>query len=83
MMSPFAAINALVEYLDFVPANKICGFGGDFCFVDGVYGHQYLARENIARALSIKIDEGVFDLDKAKQIAKMILHDNPLAIFEL
>jgi len=83
MISRTAAISALVEYLDVVPANKICGFGGDFCFVDGVYGHQYLARENIARALSIKIDQGAFDVNKAEQIAKMILHDNPLAIFKL
>jgi hypothetical protein len=44
--------SALVEWLDTVPANKISAFGGDYIFVDGVYGHQYLARQNVARALA-------------------------------
>ena len=83
IISPTAAVNALVEYLDSVPANKISGFGGDYCFVDAIYGHQYIARENIARALAIKVEQGVFDLDRAKQVAGMLLYDNPLAIFRL
>ena len=83
IISPTAAVNALVEYLDAVPANKISGFGGDYIFVDGVYGHQVIARENIARALTVKVEQGVFDLDRAKEVARMLLHDNPLAIFHL
>ena len=83
IISPTAAVNALVEYLDSVPANKISGFGGDYLFVDGIYGHQYIARENVARALATKIDQGVFDVDRAKQLAGMLLHDNPVAIFSL
>jgi hypothetical protein len=83
IISPTAAVNALVEFLDAVPANKISGFGGDYAFVDGVYGHQYLAREDIARALAVKVDAGTFDLDRAKQIAQMLLFDNPKAIFNL
>ena len=83
IISPTAAVNAMVEYLDSVPANKISGFGGDFLFVDGVYGHQYMARENIARALTMKIHQGVFDLARAKEVAKMLLFDNPVAIFGL
>ena len=62
---------------------EVSGFGGDFLFVDGVYGHQFMARENIARALSIKIHQGVFDLARAKEVAKMMLYDNPAAIFGL
>jgi hypothetical protein len=83
IISPTAAVHALVEYLDSVPANKISGFGGDYILVDGVYGHQYIARENIARALAIKIDQGAFDMDYARQVARMVLHDNPVAIFGL
>jgi predicted TIM-barrel fold metal-dependent hydrolase len=83
IISPTAATHALVEYLDAVPANKISGFGGDYCFVDGVYGHQVIARENIARALAVKVEQGAFGVDEAKQIARMILHDNPMAIFNL
>lgn len=83
IISPTAAVNALVEYLDSVPANKISGFGGDYALLDGVYGHQYIARQNIARALTIKIEQGAFDMDYARQVARMLLHDNPIAIFNL
>ncbi len=83
IVSPTAAVNALVEYLDSVPANKISGFGGDYALVDGVYGHQYLARENIALALAIKVEQGAFGMEEARRIAGMILHDNPIAIFNL
>ncbi len=83
IISPEAAVNALVEYLDAVPANKINGFGGDYCMIDPVYGHQYIARENIARALATKVDLGVFDTDRAKEIARMLLFDNPNRIFDL
>lgn len=83
IVSPTAAVSALVEYLDAVPANKISAFGGDYCFVDGIYGHQVIARQNVARALAIKVEQDAFDLDRAKQIAKMILHDNPSTLFGL
>lgn len=83
IVSPAAAVNALVEWLDAVPANKISAFGGDYCFVDAVYGHQLLARQNVARALAIKVEQGVFDVDRACRIAQMLLVDNPMAIFRL
>ena len=83
IISPHAATQALIEYIDAVPANKISAFGGDYCFIDGVYGHQYLARENVARALAAKVEQGVCDLDGAKRLGRMLLHDNPIAIFNL
>ncbi len=83
IISPTASVAAMAEYLDSVPANKISGFGGDYCFVDGIYGHQAIARENIARTLAARVDLGVCDLDRAKQLATMLLHDNPVAIFGL
>jgi len=51
--------------------------------VGGVCGHQYIARENIARALAAKVEAGVCDLAGAKRLAVMLLHDNPVAIFNL
>jgi len=83
IISPAAAVTALVEYLDSVPANKISGFGGDYILVDGVYGHQYIARQNIARALAFKVDQSAFGIDDARRIARMLLHDNPVEIFGL
>lgn len=83
IVSPNASVNALLEWFDTVPLNKISAFGGDYCFVDGVYGHLKLAKQNVAKALSIKVNEGVFDIDKANDIAKMLFYDNPKNIFRL
>lgn len=83
IISPTASINALVEWLDAMPYNKISAFGGDYCFIDGVYGHQLMARQNVSRALSIKVDAGDIDVNKAKQIAKALFWDNPMRIFKL
>jgi len=50
-----------------VPVNKISEFGGNYEHVDRVYGHFKLAQQNAARVLSIKIDQELFDIDKAKE----------------
>ena len=83
IISPTASRNALVEWLDAVPANKISAFGGDYCLVDGVYGHQLMARENVSAALAQKVRDGVFDTDEAKRIAKLLFVDNPAKLFNL
>ncbi len=81
IVSPPAAVEMLSEWIETIPENKIMGFGGDYCFVDGVYGHQYLARKNISKALAQKIEDGLMDLPRAKRIAKAYLYDNPKALF--
>ena len=83
IISPEASVSALVEYLDSVPANKISAFGGDYNFIDGVYGHQFLARQNVTRALSTKVADGAFDVDTAKEIAHWLFIDNPIRILQL
>lgn len=83
IISAQASIEALTEYLDAVPFNKISAFGGDYLFVDGVYGHQQLARENVSKTLAEKVHQGVFDLDRAKEIAHHLFYKNPLRIFKL
>ena len=83
IVSPNASIQALIEWVDTVPLNKISAFGGDLLFVDGVYGHQYLARQDVAEALAKKTEEGLFDVETAGRIATMLLHDNPKRIFRL
>ncbi len=83
IISPTACVNALVEWIDSVPVNKISAFGGDYCFVDGVVGHSRMARINISKALSIKVDNNCFDIDRAKEIALMLFVKNPERIFKL
>ena len=83
IISPTASINALIEWIDSVPINKISAFGGDYGFVDGVYGHQYLARINVSKALTKKVEDGVFDIEKAKEISRMLFYENPFRILKL
>ena len=83
IISPVACVNALVEWLDAVPANKISAFGGDYGFIDAIYGHQSMARVNVSKALAIKVRDGVFGVDRAKQIAEMLFVSNPISIFKL
>jgi predicted TIM-barrel fold metal-dependent hydrolase len=83
IVSPNASVLALEEWIDTVPLTKISAFGGDFLLVDGVYGHQHLARADVARALAAKVEEGVFDEDKAHEVARMFLYENPKRLFRL
>jgi len=66
-----------------VPANKISAFGGYYLFVDGVFGHSLMAYRNVSRALSIKVEDGTFDIDTAKETAEMLFIKNPERIFKL
>ncbi len=77
------ARRCLVEWLDAVPANKISAFGGDYLFVDAVYGHQKIARQNVAASLAQKLSDADFDMDRAKQIAHWVFIDNPTNLFNL
>jgi len=81
IISDSRARSALSEWLDEVPANKIMGFGGDYAFIDGVYGHMMIARENISLVLASKVDEGAFSLEDAKKYALWLLRDNPMRLF--
>ncbi|HUU69694.1 MAG TPA: hypothetical protein VM186_09225 [Planctomycetota bacterium] len=80
---PAAARRALSDMLDVLPANKIHGFGGDYIFVEGTYGHAVIARREIARVLCEKIEEGRFTEDYALDVGRMLLRDNAIENFDL
>jgi hypothetical protein len=83
VINPAAARRALSDMLDAVPASKIHGFGGDYIFVEGSYGHAVMARREIARVLAEKVEEGRFSENYALQVGRMLLHDNAMANFGL
>jgi predicted TIM-barrel fold metal-dependent hydrolase len=81
IISPSRARSALDEWLDEVPVNKIMGFGGDYLCVEGSYGHSVMARENVAKVLARKVDDGIYDINEAKKYTTWILRDNPKNLF--
>jgi len=83
IISPAKSRTALSEWLDEFPVNKILGFGGDYLTVEGAYGHSVIARDNVARVLSEKVDQGDYSIDQAKKYASWILRDNPKRLFNL
>jgi uncharacterized protein len=83
IISPSASRAALSDFLDAVPSTKVSAFGGDYAFVDGVCGHLALAREDVARVLAEKVEDGVFDRERALQVGRALFFDNPRRIFRL
>ncbi len=83
IISPVMSRRALDEWLDLVPATKIIGFGGDYHVVEKVYGHLQMARENIARVLASRIEEGTMNEAEALKIARGLMYKNPKRLYKL
>lgn len=83
IVNPAAGRRALSDMLDAVPANKIHGFGGDYIFVEGTYGHAVMARREITRVLCEKVEEGRFSEAYALEVGQRLLRDNALENFDL
>jgi predicted TIM-barrel fold metal-dependent hydrolase len=81
LLSPSIARRVIYEWLDLLPSNKIMGFGGDYLFVEGSYGHSVIARQNIVSVLQKKIEEKSLKFEEAKKLAKKLLRDNALDLF--
>jgi hypothetical protein len=81
IISPSTARRVLYEWLDTLPVNKILGFGGDYTFIEGSYGHSVIARRNVTRVLQRKIDEGIVTLDETIKISKRLLRENAIELF--
>lgn len=78
------AMAGLDEAIDVIPMNKLLAFGGDYGLpVEKVYGHLVMARENIARVLARRIEEGHITESKALDLARKWFWDNPVELYRL
>ena len=83
-ISPYMTEQMLNEWIDLVPLNKIIGFGGDNCdSPDNTYGVLAMTRENIARALAVRISRGQLSESRGVEICEDWLHHNPARIYGL
>lgn len=81
VLSAHVCCEALHEYLDMVPANKILAFGGDYLYPELSYAHAKIARRNVARVLATKTEEGFCSEDEALELGRVLLHDSASALF--
>jgi hypothetical protein len=59
------------EWLDFVPINKIIGFGGDLIILPQlIVGKLDVAKQVLCKAFARRIEEGRIDMNDAKSIFK-------------
>jgi hypothetical protein len=83
IISRKAAKDFLEEAIEAVPLNKIFGFGGDFEYVEGTYGHIKIAKQNISMVLAKLIEEERIDKKTALKIARILLYENPSDFYKV
>ncbi len=83
IISPSYSERYLHEWLETIPSNKIMAFGGDYHNVENTFGHSLMARAIVSKVLIEKVRIGYFSEDEAKNIAKKILYDNAVELFNL
>ena len=82
-MNPQAMENALSEWLDAIPFNKIFAFGADTTLPWCNVGYAEQARLGIASVLERKIASGVFSEATARDVATAIMLTNGERFFDL
>ena len=83
IVTPTAIRYYFHQLIEAVPSNKVFGFGGDYAIIEGAYGVLMITKENIAKVLYQKIEEGYISKNEAIAYAKKILYDNPKEFFEV
>jgi len=81
IVSPAVSRRTLDEFLEMIPMNKISGFGGDYRYPELSYGHLQIARRNVAQVLAAKTQAGFCKEEEAAEIGRLLMHDNPAALF--
>src|SRR5262249_1197947 len=79
--SPETSRRALGEFLEFVPVNKILGFGGDYKHPELSYAHARMARRTVAEVLASKVESGLCNEEEAFEIGKLLLYENAANLF--
>lgn len=65
------------ERLDMLPTNKQIGFFSDAYCLEWAYAKSMIARKELARVMSQKIEDGQYTIETAKGIAAEILYETP------
>jgi hypothetical protein len=83
IISPSFAERVLNEAIEAVPADKVLGFGGDYQFPEGAYGHAALCREAVTNVVAGKVVSGYWTEPEALAWARAALRENAMRVFHL
>lgn len=81
-LSRHAAVEALNEWLDSVPDNKIF-WGGDEKNIESAAGSLELGRSVVGEVLAGRVDAGLMTEEVAKDVAVKIFRDNAIEAYKL
>ena len=79
------AMDGLDEAIDLIPVNKILGFGGDYraSGMEKVYGHLTMAKEDMAKVLARRLENGTLNEEQAEYMIRKWLWNNPVELYNL
>jgi len=84
IIDPLYTHQLLSHALLTVPHSKIHGFGGDYTDIpEYSVAHLEIAKDTISSVFSEFVEKGWMDIEKAKEIIKDILFNNPNEFFNL
>lgn len=82
-ISPAGVRQFLLDWLDYVPAGKIIGFGADLVHVELVEAALQMARENLAAVLAERVRGGADTEEQAVDLARVMLREAPGECYRL
>ncbi len=74
---------ALAEWIDLVPMERLLGFGSDVVWPEFIYGHLVMARNCIADVLVEKVERDFLSKAAALDAVHWLLHDAPARLYGL
>ena len=83
-ISPRTARSALSEWLEYVPHNRIIGFGGDSAYwLEHTVGDLINTRTNLAMVLAERVEAGETTESQAVDLARKLVFDNAAELYGL
>jgi methyl-galactoside transport system ATP-binding protein len=76
-------IESLSERLEIVPAVKLGGFYCDAYYCELTYGKLMMVKDTIINVLCHKVENKVYSIEYAVEIANLLLHENPQRLYHI
>jgi len=74
---------ALKEWIDLVPGDRLLGFGSDVGWPEFIYGHLLMARSCLADVLAEKVERDFLSEEAATSLVHQMLRENAMALYGL